>query len=102
MAWAQLKSSVRLHNTTFKPHDMESLITQGYGHVSTENWTNYVENVKNIEEELWRADELQDDEESFLISLTSSISFQSPPYLNPILMVSPGYCYGRSISFVQR
>ncbi|KAJ8879290.1 hypothetical protein PR048_019898 [Dryococelus australis] len=62
---------------------MESLITQCSGHESIENWSNYVEKVKNIGEELWRADELQDDEERFLISLVSSTSSQSSPPPQP-------------------
>nr|CAD7597081.1 unnamed protein product [Timema genevievae] len=61
--------------------DMRPLIDAVYEKVSVENCFNHVNHVKKIENDMWKADELQDDEEQFLIRLTSSSS--SSPVSSP-------------------
>lgn len=71
LVWAQVKHYVAMNNTRFQKNEMAALIREGYEKVTTENWQNYVEHVKKIEEGMWKADELQDDLEPFIIRLGS-------------------------------
>ena len=56
-----------MHNVSFKQQDMHNLISAAYKNITVDNWIHYVNHVKKIEEDLWKADELQDDDEQFLI-----------------------------------
>ena len=79
LAWAQVKNYIRMHNVSFKQQDMHNLISAAYKNITVDNWTHYVNHVKKIEEDLWKADELQDDDEQFLIRLNASSSSSSIP-----------------------
>lgn len=72
MVWSQLKRHVATHNVDFKASKMQELINSAFESISSKDWENYCRHVQKVEDEMWRADELQDDIEPFIIRLTSS------------------------------
>ena len=60
---------VAINNKDFKVANMCSLIDKGFCTVSVKNWENYVSHVIKIEDEMWNADEWQDNIDSFIISI---------------------------------
>lgn len=82
MVWAQVKHYVKMNNTTFKVRDMEELITQGYSNITLDNWQNYIKHVKDIEANMWKVDNLQDNIEEFIINVGQSSSSETEDYLS--------------------
>ena len=74
MVWAQVKHHIKMNNTTSKVKDMSELIKHGYSNVTMQNWKNYIQHVKDIESNMWIADNIQDDIEEFVIHVTQSSS----------------------------
>lgn len=72
MVWSQLKRHVAKHNVDFKVSKMQELINNAFTSITSGDWQNYCRHVEKVEDEMWRADELQDDIEPFIIRLTSS------------------------------
>ena len=72
LVWAQVKHHVAMNNSRFQKSEMGGLIKDAYEKVTVEKWKNYIEHVKKVEETMWKADELQDDLEPFIIRLESS------------------------------
>ena len=72
LVWAQVKHYIAMNNARFQRSEMAMLIKRGYETVTVENWKNYVEHVKHVEDEMWKADELQDDIQPFIIRLGST------------------------------
>ncbi|XP_074659592.1 uncharacterized protein LOC141912265 [Tubulanus polymorphus] len=60
MVWHQIKAYAKKKNTTNKLKDVEKLIIEGRELVTAENWRNYEDHVKKIENELWIKDKLSD------------------------------------------
>ncbi|KAG8227919.1 hypothetical protein J437_LFUL011847 [Ladona fulva] len=53
---------------------MQSLIEKAFEVITTDNWASYCQHVQKLEDNMWKADELQDDVETLLIKLISSSS----------------------------
>jgi transposase len=80
LVWEQIKHNVGVNNTQFETNLMDKLIHEGFGHVTVENWRNYVRHVKEIEAKMWRADEIQDNIDPLIINLgDDSSSAESSP-----------------------
>jgi len=47
LAWAMVKSYVKKNNTTFKINDVRILLNTAIERVSSENWQNFIQHVKN-------------------------------------------------------
>lgn len=77
LVWAKIKGHVKMNNTTFKTKDMQPLIQEGFRNVSPELWKSCVEHVKKVEVDMWRADDIQDDIEPFVINLADAESSSS-------------------------
>ncbi|XP_031340998.1 uncharacterized protein LOC116169107 [Photinus pyralis] len=60
--------------------NMQELIKLGYEKVTIENWQHYINHVKGIENNMWIADNLQDDIQAFVINVTESSSDDDPEY----------------------
>lgn len=71
LVWSQVKRNVAMHNTRFKKELMQPLIDNAFDAVTTEHWKNYCRHVELIEENMWEADDLQDDIEPFIIRLNA-------------------------------
>lgn len=82
MVWAQLKHYIKMNNTTFKVKDMEELITQGYRNITLDNWQNYVKHIKDVEANMWKVDDLQDNLEEFIINVGESSASETEDYLS--------------------
>ncbi|XP_074643883.1 cytosol aminopeptidase-like isoform X3 [Tubulanus polymorphus] len=60
MVWHQMKAYAKKRNTTNKLKDVGKLIIEGREQVTAENWSNYDDHMKKIENELWIKDKLSD------------------------------------------
>ena len=56
---------------------MTPLIENAFDTVSEQQWKNYCKHVETVEENMWEADNLQDDIDPFIIQLTGSSSEES-------------------------
>ncbi|KAG5898160.1 hypothetical protein JTB14_034015 [Gonioctena quinquepunctata] len=72
MVWSQVKRYVASHNTDFKHQTVEYLIEEAYRQVTKEQWSNYVNHVEKVEEDMWKVDNLQDDMEPIMVNLENS------------------------------
>lgn len=77
LVWSQVKRHVGMHNTKFKNNLMTPLIENAFDTVSEQQWKNYCKHVEKVEENMWEADNLQDDIDPFIIQLTGSSSEES-------------------------
>ena len=82
MVWAQVKNYIKMSNSSFKTSNLLPIIRDAYAKVSPENWHNYVEHTRKIEDKMWAADELQDEIEEIVICDNSSSS--STPTSSPV------------------
>jgi hypothetical protein len=53
---------------------MNSFIDNAFDAVSDNQWANYCKHVEHIEQEMWKADNLQDDVGPLIVQLTDSSS----------------------------
>lgn len=74
LVWSQLKRHVAQHNVKFKINLLEGLINDAFLSITSDHWKNYCKHVEEIEEGMWKADELQDDIEPLIIQLTDNSS----------------------------
>jgi hypothetical protein len=56
---------------------MNNLIDNAFDAVSDNQWANYCKHVEHIEQEIWKADNLQDDVGPLIVQLTDSYSSSS-------------------------
>ena len=57
---------VAKHNNRVEAQDVENLINDRITAVKTSHWKNYCEHIRQMEDEMWRANDLQD---TMLVSL---------------------------------
>ena len=74
LIWAQVKGYIAEHNTTFKLSDVKELVIQALTNVTKTDWQKTVQHVIHIEDEFWKADNIQDEIPPFIISLDSDES----------------------------
>jgi hypothetical protein len=56
---------------------MNNLIDNAFDAVSDNQWANYCKHVEHIEQEMWKADNLQDDVGPLIVQLSGSYSSSS-------------------------
>jgi transposase len=66
-----------LHITQFKASSTNNLIDNSFDAVSDNHWANYCKHVEHIEQEMWMADNLQDDARPLIVQLADSSSSSS-------------------------
>jgi hypothetical protein len=64
-------------NTQFKASFMNNLIDNAFDAVSDNRWANYFKHVEHIEQEMWKADNSQDDAGPLTAQLSDSSSSSS-------------------------
>lgn len=62
------------YNNTFKTENVRTLITSAFAAVSVSQWKNYCNHIMEVEDEMWRADNLQDDIDPLVIHLSAEES----------------------------
>ena len=60
MVWAQVKGYIASKNTTYKMADVEKLAHDAFEQVTSGQWTNYCQHVKEEEQKMWDILGLQD------------------------------------------
>jgi hypothetical protein len=63
--------------TQFKASFINNLIDNAFDEVSDNQWANYCKHVEHIEQEMWTADNLQDDVGPLIVQLADSSSSSS-------------------------
>jgi hypothetical protein len=71
------KRHVAVHNTQFKASFINNLIDNAFDAVSDNQWANYCKHVEHIEQEMWKAENLQDDDGLLVVQLANSFSISS-------------------------
>jgi hypothetical protein len=61
LVWSQIKRHVAVHNSQFMASFVNNLIDNLFVAVSDNHWVYYCKHVEHIEQEMWMADNLQDD-----------------------------------------
>jgi hypothetical protein len=74
---SQIKRYVAVHNTQFKASFINDLIDNAFDAVSDNQWANYCKHKEHIEQEMWKADNLQDDVGLLIVQLADSSSSSS-------------------------
>jgi hypothetical protein len=77
MVWNQIKRHVAVNNAQFKASFINNLIDNAFDAVSDNQWANYCKLVEHIEQEMWKADNLQDDVGPLTVQLAGSSSSSS-------------------------
>jgi hypothetical protein len=77
LVWSRIKIHVAVHNTEFKASFMNNLIDNAFDAVSDNQWANYCKHVEHTEQEMWKADNLQDDVGPLIVQLAGSSSSNS-------------------------
>lgn len=71
MVWSHLKGFVKERNTTFKLKDVENIFLDSISNFTADMWAKYVDHVKNVMDEDWRSEGLNDSSvQEFIINLT--------------------------------
>jgi hypothetical protein len=74
LVWSQIKRHVAVHNTQFKASFINSLIGNAFDAVSDNQWANSCKHVEHTEQEMWKADNSQDDVGPLTVQLAGSTS----------------------------
>lgn len=61
LAWAMVKGYVKQKNTTFKINDVRQLLITAIERVTPQNWQNFIKQVIEEEDRIWKADNIMDD-----------------------------------------
>jgi transposase len=77
LVWSQIKRHVAEHNTRFKASFMNNLIDIAFSAVSDNQWANYFRHIEHTEQEMWEADNSQDDVGPLIVQLSDSSSSNS-------------------------
>lgn len=61
LAWTMVKGYVKQENTTFDIDDIRLLLNTGIERVTAENWQNFIKQVIEEEDKMWKADDIMDE-----------------------------------------
>ncbi|XP_008179617.1 uncharacterized protein LOC103308283 [Acyrthosiphon pisum] len=61
LAWEMVKGYVKRENTSFEIDDIRLLLNTGIERVTAENWKNFIQQVIEEENKMWKVDDIMDE-----------------------------------------